>query len=60
MIPLVIQDVNPTKEFLTVKLKQLRVCLLPIIFGNSPVWQINANVLHITNCQHKTLVAIAI
>ena len=33
--PLVIQDGNPAKEFLTVKLKQLESVSLPIIIGNS-------------------------
>ena len=40
VIPLVTQDANPAKEFLTVKLKPidyvyLRVCLLLIIITNS-------------------------
>ena len=35
--PLVIQDVNPAKEYLTVKLNDYRVCLLPIIIGNSQI-----------------------
>ena len=34
--PFVTQDINPAKEYLTIKLKRLEgvVCLLPIIIGN--------------------------
>ena len=43
VIPLMIQDVNPVKEFLAVKLKpiNLGVCLLLIIIDNS---HLNSNV----------------
>ena len=33
--PLMIQDVNPAKEYLTVKLKRLEGVSLPIIIDNS-------------------------
>ena len=58
-----VKDANPTKEFLTVKLKpiDLEVCPLPIIIGYSPMWQVEAytlNVFYKANWLCKALVAI--